>query len=395
MSTKTPSTRPDGNGRDPLQMPENHLDMVVTPDSVEPSREASLRTRVIAVVSMPLFFLLAFTLCYVSATHSPVPHDLAVTISGPAELTAKLADTIADKAENAFTVTETTNADKARDAVLEREAVGAVIIDGTAVTTIVASGGGAIAAPAVRQLGAKIATQLGGTATVEDVAPLPADDPSGTVLFYFLIVCTVGGFLSVTVISQAIPKVRARAMLATSAGAALIVPALGFSMISVWVDFEATFGSVAAVIGIGMIYTLTVGLIATLLTLVLGQGAVLAEILILVALNFPSAGASVPESMLPPFWQVIHNGWLGSGAFESMRSIMFFDGNQTGRWLAQLLIWTATAIVLVTLSAIMHRRRAAASARRETDVEPLGASRSPQPQPGTAEHAAVSAASVT
>jgi len=394
MSPTTPGTRPEGQHRDPLQMPENHLDMVVTPDSVDPSREASLRTRIIAIVSMPLFFLLAFTLCYVSATHAPVPHDMAVTIAGPAEVTSELTDGIADQAENAFAVTATTSADDARDSVLKRDAVGAVIIDGTNVTTIVASGGSAIAAPVVQQLGQRIATELGGTATVENVAPLPADDPSGTVLFYFLIVCTVGGFLSVTVISQAIPKIRARAMLATSVGAALIVPPLGFSMVSVWVDFEATFGSIAAVIGIGMIYTLTVGLIATLLTLALGQGAVLGEILILIALNFPSAGASVPESMLPPFWQVIHNGWLGSGAFESMRSIMYFDGNQSGHWLAQLLIWTAAAIVLIALVIIVQRRRGAAVHQNDGSIAPTGPERSAEAQAGAAEHALVGTAGI-
>jgi len=44
-------------------------------------------------------------------------------------------------------------------------------------------------------------------------------------------------------------------MVATSVGAALVVPVIGFAMISVYVDVEVTFGTVAALLGIGMVYT--------------------------------------------------------------------------------------------------------------------------------------------
>ncbi|QHC54474.1 hypothetical protein EV639_10941 [Rathayibacter tanaceti] len=358
MSTTEPRPSTRTAGID-LTMPENHLDVVATPGSVDPSRTASLRTRLIAVISMPLFFLVAFSLAYVSAGHAPVPHDLAITLSGPAQVTDQLADALEERAEGAFDASRADSAEQARQAVADRDAVGAVIVDGSTVTTVIASGGGRLAAAVVQQVGDQAAAQLGTTATIEDVAPLPADDPGGSVLFFFLVICTVGAFLSITAISQAIPRAGVKALLATAAGAALLVPVLGFSMISLFVDFGVDFGQVAAVIGVGMLYSFTVGVIATLLTLLLGQGAVLAEILILVALNFPSAGASTPESMLPPFWQVVHNGWLGSGGFEAMRGILFFDGAGIGRWLLQLGIWTVSALVLTVLVARRRKREGA------------------------------------
>ncbi|NRG41033.1 hypothetical protein HRK28_08860 [Rathayibacter sp. VKM Ac-2835] len=353
MSENRPSA-PRTAGID-LTMPENHLDVVATPGSVDPSRTASLRTRLIAVISMPLFFLVAFSLAYVSAGHAPVPHDLAITVAGPATLTDSVADALADRAEGGFDVTQTTSAADARAAVADREVVGAVIVDGTSVTTVIASGGGRLASAVVQQVGDQIAVEQGTTAVIEDTAPVPADDPGGSVLFFFLVICTVGAFLSITAISQALPRAGVKGMLATAAGAALLVPVLGFSMISLFVDFGVNFGQVAAVIGVGMLYCFTVGVIATLLTALLGQGAVLAEILVLVALNFPSAGGSSPESMLPPFWQVVHNGWLGSGGFEAMRGILFFDGAGIGRWLLQLGIWTISALVLTLL--VARRKR--------------------------------------
>ncbi|NQX28102.1 hypothetical protein HQQ81_12190 [Microbacteriaceae bacterium VKM Ac-2854] len=349
-------------------MPENHLDTVATPGSIDPSRQATLRTRLIAVIAMPLFFLITFTLCFVSATHAPTPHDLALTVAGPSAVTEQLAAAIEDQAEGAFDITQTTDATAAHDAVATRDAVGAIIVDGTNVTTIVASGGGRLAASTVQTVGDRIAAQLGGTNTITDVAPLPADDPTGTVLFFLLVICTVGAFLSITVISQIIPGAGARELTVTAIGAAILVPIIGFTVISFFVDYGATFGTIAALLGVGMIYAFTVGMIATLFTLLLGQAAVFAEILILVAFSFTSAGNSAPESMLPPFWQGIHNGWLGSGAFESMRSILFFGGNGLGRWLLLLLIWTAAAVLLTAIVGIRTKRIAQKAARRESEA---------------------------
>jgi hypothetical protein len=373
MSPRTQKPRHE----DPLVMPENHLDMVVVPDSVDPNRAASLRTRIIAVVSMPLFFIVAFVVCYVSATHAPAPHDMALTVAGPAAVTQQLADAIDEKAPHGFDVTQTTDSDAARHAVTDRSAVGAIIVDGNTVTTVIASGGGRLAAQVVQSVGQQVAEQLGGTVKVTDVAPLPSDDPGGSVLFFFLVVCTVGGFLCITVISQVIPKIRARSLIATSVGAAVLVPVIGFAMISVYVDFEVNFGTIAGMLGVGMVYTFTVGLLASLFTLLLGNGSVLMNILFLVALNFPSAGGTAPESMLPPFWQVVHNLWVGSGAFESMRSILFFDGAQFGRWFARLVIWTGAALVLLIVVAVLKKRQAGEVAATAAELPTPGDDRSP------------------
>jgi len=339
-----------------LTMPENHLDIVVTAGSIEPSRTASTRTVLGAVIALPLFFLLTLTIAFVSAGHAPKPHDMALTIAGSTSVTDQIAESVADQAPNAFNITQTISASDARDAVKNRDAVGAVIIDGQNVTTVIASGGGKLATSVVQTAGQQIASSLGGTSTIEDVAPLPPSDPGGTVLFFLLVICTVGGFLPITAISQAFPKARTRSLVATAVGSGIVVPVIGFAVISIFVDYQVNFGTIAAVLGVGMIYCFTVGMLSTLFTKLLGNAAIFLQILILVALNFPSAGGTAPESMLPPFWQVLHNGWLGSGAFESMRGILFFDGGGVGHSMVQLLIWTAASIVLTILVAARGKR---------------------------------------
>lgn len=345
-----------------LDLPENHLDVVVTTGSVDPGRRAKLITQIVAVVLLPLFLMTGFTIAYNSAQHAPVPHDMALTIAGPTATTRAIADAIEQKAAGAFDITQTTSAAKAQQAVENRDAVGAVVIEGTHVTTIVASAAGRIAVGPIQQVGQQVATRLGGTATVKDVAPVDSEDTSGTALFYFLIMCTVGGYLSITVITQVIRKPRARTMVATAAGAAILSPIIGYAMLSLFVgDLGAGFGPIAGVIGVGMIYTFAVGLIATFLTQALGQGAIFAVLILLMFLNFPSTGGSAPESMLPGFWQFIHNTWIGSGAFESMRSISYFGGHQFGRWFGQLAIWAGVALAAtLAISVAQHRRRATA-----------------------------------
>lgn len=361
MSDPTSTKRP--HRRDlSLTMPENHLDTVVTTNSIDtnPARQASAMTKIIGVVIMPLFFLVVFSLCYTSALHAPVPNSMPLTIAGPAATTQRIVNGIDKQADGAFDTAQTTNAAEARRSVAERDSAGALVIDGTKVTTIIGSGGGVIASTAVKSVGAQVAAELGGTTKVVDVAPTTTEDRSGTSLFYLLIICTIGGYLSITVLTQALPRARTRTMVITAAGAALLTPIIGWSMISIFVgDYGSTFGTISAVIGIGMIYTLTIGLLATLFTKALGQGAIFAVILFLIGLNFPSSGGAAPASMLPGFWQFIHSGWVGSGGLEAMRSVVFFDGHQVGRWLLQLGAWTVGSAVLVTVVGMLRKRQQA------------------------------------
>lgn len=340
-----------------MSIPENHLDAVVSTSSIDVRRRVPMRTVIIAVVSLPVFFMLCFTLAYTSALHAPKPHDLSLTIAGPAQTTQELSTAVTNKAAGAFDVTRTTSLSDARKRVEEREAVGAILIDGKTVTTVIGSGGGLTAAQVVEQVGQQVATNLGTTPKVVDVAPVTSKDATGSTLFFFIVICTIGGYLSITVLSQVLPKARARTQLATSAGAAILTPVIGFGAMSLFVgDYGATFGEIAAVLGIGMVYTFTIAVFATLLTRVLKQAAIFGVVLLIMSLNFPSAGGGSPEAMLPGFWQVVHNSWFGAGAMEAIRSIVYFNGHQVGRWLVQLLIWTF-AILVVTLLQIAASRR--------------------------------------
>ncbi len=326
--------------------------------SARAQRKLPLAARVIALIAMPLFFLVTFSLTYVSAMHAPTPHDLALTLAGPDTVTAQVATQIEDTAEGAFEITRTPSLEEGADRVKSRDALGAILIDDTHVTTVIASGGGRVATNVIQTMGDQVAAGLEGTNTVQDLAPVSSGDVTGTTPFYFLVVCTVGAFLAIVGISQAVARPSMRFMLTTNVIAAIVIPIVGFTMMSFFVgDYDTSFGDISAVVGIGMLYALTVGLITTLLTRLLGAGAIFVVIVFLVGLNFPSSGGSIPGAMLPPFWQGIHHFWIGSGAMEAIRSILYFNGAQAGLWIAQLLVWFVLAVILTALVGIATRNR--------------------------------------
>ncbi|MET7403212.1 hypothetical protein ABZS66_58005 [Dactylosporangium sp. NPDC005572] len=361
----------------PLTMPENHLDMVISPNSVVPERSAPLAVRIGALIAMPLFFILSFSLSYTSALHAPTPNGFALTIAGPAAVSQQLADAIDQRTGGAFSITQRASLTDAVTAVTDRDSVGAISVDGNTVTAVIASGGSKLTAGTVESLAGQVAQQLGGTVTVKDVAPLAGKDPTGSSLFFLIIIATVAGFLTVTALTQIVPVPRLGSLIVANVVTAVAAPLVGFAVMSIFLGaFGATFADIAAVLAVMMLYTLAAGLIATLFTRILGQVSVLGVILVLVALNFPSSGGPVPAAMLPGFWHELHGWWIGSSAFEAIRSIIYFNGAQTGTWVGHLSVW---AVAVAAVLAVFEIGKRARNRRHPETAEP------------TAERAAVSA----
>ncbi len=69
-------------------------------------------------------------------------------------------------------------------------------------TTVIASGASKTTALAVTKIGAAVAAQAHTTATVTDVAPLPASDPAGTLEFYVVLFLGIGASLGATLFGR-------------------------------------------------------------------------------------------------------------------------------------------------------------------------------------------------
>lgn len=220
----------------------------------------------------------------------------------------------------AFDVTAYPDADAARQAVLDRDVVGA-LVPGEPVTALTASAG----SPYVAQLVQGVAQALPASAppVVEDVVPLPAGDPRGVVL-------SGGGLLPLTIAGIALgaitglQRVRARIRLSAAVIGAVVSGLLFVAVMQTWLDalggsYLVTAAAVA--LAVGAVALPVLGFIA-----LLGQRGIGLAALVMVVLGNALSGAATSPDLLPTgFGQL--GQLLPAGATASLlRSTSGFDG---------------------------------------------------------------------
>lgn len=339
------------------------------------AKAPSPAVKALAALLLPLFFVVVFPLAFVSALHKPAPHDLPILVVGSSQVVSKLATDLDDTAS--FRATQTDVVSAARSGVEDRTVDGAVQVTAVpaaksgasptyTVRTYVATAEGRSVAAAVEGAGSTIAAKLGTTATVVDVAPLAVTDELGVTLFYLFAYTSLAGYLVIIVLTQVMPGARLRVRFLASAITAAVAPLIGFGLASIWVgDYGASFGTIAALLGVNALSVFTIGAAAILLQQFLGTATTFGVMAFIVFLNFTSAGGAGPAAMLPPFWQFVHGFSFGAGAYESFRSLVYFGGNGAGRWLLQLCLWTVglvLAVVVVHLAKTTRRQQEEISA---------------------------------
>ena len=311
----------------------------------------------------PLFFVVMFALCYISAFHAPSPNDMKLTLVGPDQQTSVVADQIAQGSPGAFDISTTTDLSTALEDLGTQQISGAIEL-GPTVTAHVASGGGITQAQTVEKVARPIADAMGTTMDIEDASPLGSGDSTGMGLFYFMIVCTIGGYLTVMVLSQVAANMPLRRTLKIVSGMSVFLTMVAFAVSSIFVGtYGATAAGVTVLLLIGIAYTFAIGLVSILMIKLAGQSSIFLIMTIAIFFNFPSAGGAIPASFLGSFWQAVNSFWVGSGAMQSMRSVIYFGGSGLGNGLLILGGWLAvTAVLLWVVEARIRRRPAVAGA---------------------------------
>ncbi|WP_158614318.1 hypothetical protein [Frondihabitans sp. PhB188] len=303
-------------------------------------------------------------------------------IVGPTQVVSQITSKL--DATTEFHATHTDVVSEARRQVENRSVVGSLEIatsgsdpsDPTfTVTTYLAAAEGRSVSATIQALGTQVAEDLGTTTKTVDVAPLDAEDPLGTTLFYLLTYTSLAAYLVIIVLTQVMPKAGLRVRYGAVGITSFAAPLIVFGLSSIFVgDYGASFGTIAALLGVNALYVFTVGALAILLAQFLGKLASVGVMGFIVLLNFPSSGGPTPASMLPPFWQGMHQFYFGSGAYEAFRSIVYFDGNGAQRWLLQLLAWTVGLILITTivhLTQTIRRQRLEIAASRTQNFSSL------------------------
>ena len=63
---------------------------------------------------------------------------------------------------------------------------------------------------------------------IDDVRPLPANNPSGAPNYFFIVICTLGGFLTVAALGLVAPTLPEYHRFAVMAAASLLAPIIGY-----------------------------------------------------------------------------------------------------------------------------------------------------------------------
>jgi hypothetical protein len=200
------------------------------------------------------------------------------------------------------------------------------------------------------------------------VRPLAAGDPIGLGVFMFLIVCTICGYIAPTILETAAPALAPGRRYLILAGTAALVATIAYLIGGLgFGTYEGSFGTILAFVGVGALYTFIVGLGTRLFQVLLGLPAIFVSLAIFVFLNMPSLGATYTAPVLAPFWRLLNHLWIGAGAVDAERSILYFGGAGVDTDLIRVLAWTAVivALLLLPVSRKLERER-----ERADDTEP-------------------------
>jgi hypothetical protein len=320
----------------------------------------------IGAMLIPLFFVVLFSVCIIGTYHRPEPDGIKVALVGPPPATAPLRALLEKEAGSAFEISQTPSLSGAAHEVRQRDLNAAFVPTPNAkrpAVLIVAGANGRIVATAAETLARQVTTAQGAQLVVKEVRPLPSGDEIGLGIFMFMVVCTICGYITPTVLETLTPGLAASRrypiIAATSFLVATIATVIGGAVYGTYIG---GFGTVLAFIGVGAIYTFTIGLGTRLFQVLLGPVGIFASLAIFVFLNIPSLGATYTSPVLPSFWRFLNHFWVGAQTVNAERAILYFGGQGVAMDILKLLVWTAVIAVLLLLPASrrLERRRQAA-----------------------------------
>jgi hypothetical protein len=339
------------------------------PDTSRQEEQRKQLALALGAMLIPLFFVVMFAVCIIGTYHQPHPSGIKVGVVGPPARTAPLRLGLEREAGSTFDISATATPAEAVHDVRQRNLNAALVptVDPKRpATLIVASANGRIVATAAETLARQVAAAQGTQFVVREVRPLPSGDEIGLGIFMFMVVCTICGYITPTVLETLTPALRASRRYPIIALTSFLIAALAYLVGGLgYGTYTGSLGTVLAFVGVGALYTFTVGLGTRLFQVLLGPAGIFASLTVFVFLNIPSLGATYTAPVLSPFWRFLNHFWVGAAAVNAERSILYFGGLGIGTDLLRLLIWTAGIVVLLLLPASRRLER-----RRQRAVAP-------------------------
>ena len=328
----------------------------------------SLRAFLLVLATLGLG--IGFVLSYVGALHNPRLQNLPVTVvSDNSQVTGQLVSQLSAAVPSGLVVPSVgTSVTTATQQVKDRQTGAAFVynLTGTQDTLIVATAAGSAQAQAVQKLFTATEQKQNRTLAVDDVVPAGSKDFDGLSAFYLVVGWCVTGYLISSILGISAgtrPSTTTRAVVRLSA---LALAGFVAAVVGTWLVQQHVLGALGGrfwpMVATGTLLILGVGAITMALQVAFGVIGIGVAVLIVVVLGNPSAGGAFPRSMLPSFWRAV-GAFLPPGAgTDSVRSIAYFGGAQTGY---PLLIMGGYALLGIVLSLLLCALKAPSSQRSQ------------------------------
>lgn len=308
-------------------------------------RYASLLFFPLAMVSMMITLMLG-------AMGDPSPKHMPVAVVGSSIEQADQTITALDEnLGDMFELSALDDSAKARELVLGRDLVGAVILPSTEspeMTLLINQAAGSSAATIVTQVFGQVAQAQQLPTSTEDVAPLPEGDSGGVAVMYIAMGWILSGFMVIVVGANAAPASRPLRKLLPLVGIySLVMSAF------VWLIAGPITGTIdghfAELFGAGALTVFCIAMFAAVFERLMGLLAVIPAIGILMFMGVPASNGALSLYMVPGVFQQLHDWLPMPAAVELIRSILYFGGDLVGPNLLTIGLWGVVSLAAVYL----------------------------------------------
>ena len=367
-ATSPSSVENDANTPSPTLDPQDPAGIHRSPDAgVQANRDSKPKRPALrlltALVGVPAL-LIIMLLCFLTPSLNSGAKDLPLAIAGPPQVTGQITGALEARAPGSFETTTYEQADQARQAVKERQAVGAIAVGAKGVTVVTASGAGTPYVQLLKGIGTGLEA-TGQHVNYEDAAPMTSKDPTGVTIASLALPLALGGNVSavllITLLKKS-PRLRMLGAVLMSLTSGLAITALlQFGFHTIDGGFWMTAGA------------LSLGIAAISLTIIGAKdlfgyaGLGLAGFLLLFISN-PLSGIATGPQWLPAPWGEIGQLMPIGAAGTAMRSAVFFNGAGASQAVIVLTCWALAGLAMSVLGIQLSARHERMNAEKKAAV---------------------------
>ena len=308
---------------------------------------------VAAAGGLGLALLVTYVALFTAAFRDPQPEGLEIAVFAPPTQAQQLEPSLARSAAGVYEFGPVDSAEAARQAVLDRRADGALVVNHGYVRVLTAEAGGTATADAVSDGLTRAVSAGGGRAEVENLKPLPNNDSRGMSAYFTTIGVVIGSLAGAILMWLLAPRLGPFARLGALGSFAALAGLVAAATTAGVVDtLDGAFWPVA---GVTALLSLAVALPTAALLRWLGTAGIGLSMILMLVLGLSSSGGLLSPSYLPGFFEIVGQILPADPARDALRAVVYFDGHGTGEPLSVLMGWALVGATGMLAAAGLRR----------------------------------------